>query len=31
MRGRIVSHDFDMKGVTPDKIVKVTTGDDDGD
>ncbi len=23
---RIVSHDFDMKGVTPDKVVKVTSG-----
>jgi len=23
---RIVSHDFDMKGVTPDKIVKLTSG-----
>jgi trans-aconitate methyltransferase len=23
---RIVSHDFDMRGVTPEKVVKVTTG-----
>jgi len=24
---RVVSHDFDMKGVTPDKVVKATSGD----